>query len=156
VPSPPAKLHRKVERRCHRQPSNLAWARHQISRVHPRSEGLASIKPDLIPAVRWRSDRSDPPLTRAVQLGPTSKFASHLGRWLPWPTCQPALVPARVRARTLRSNPSRWSVITRSRSTYTPSHGSFDKKTLGFLRISHHPWFSRAGPCTFVEKPLTF
>jgi hypothetical protein len=60
-------------------PTTLARARHQISGVHLGSDGLASIKPALILAVRWRSGRFDPPPLQRPVAGPAGQSASPLG-----------------------------------------------------------------------------
>jgi hypothetical protein len=80
TPSPLANLCREIGRRRHGQPSNPAQARHQMLGVHLISDDRASIKPDRILAIRWRSGRSDPPPhpfpaagpDRSIRLAPRS------------------------------------------------------------------------------------
>jgi ABC-type Fe3+-hydroxamate transport system substrate-binding protein len=104
TPSPPANLHREIGQRRHGQPSNPARAHHLISAVHLGYDDLASIKPDLILAVRWRSGRSDPPPHLRSAIGPG--WSVHLARRSLAPLAHLS-TRARVRAyaRLLRSNP---------------------------------------------------
>jgi hypothetical protein len=144
APSPPANLRRGIGRHRRGQPSNPTRARHQIPDVHPRSNGLTSSKPDLILPVRFRSGRSDPPLTRTVQLGPASQSASSSRLLTPL-----THLSARARAHSLTSNRGRSSAVGWMRLTRTPSRGSFAKETLGFLRIN-------PSSLVFTRMPLYF
>jgi hypothetical protein len=122
VPSPPAKLHHGVGRRCREQASNPAQAHRQISGVYLGCDGLASIKPNLVAIVRFRSGRLDP--------RPRSHFATRPGRSvrLTPKSLTPlarlsVLARAPPRALLLISNRGRSFVIVRSRSTDTHSRG---------------------------------
>jgi hypothetical protein len=96
-------------------PTPRAWLQLNPIWSQPSDGGLASL-------IR--------PLSHALQLSPASQSASPLGRWLPWPTYQPALASAG--ARSLGSNPGSWFVIARSRSAETRSRGKLVKRPPAF------------------------
>jgi hypothetical protein len=135
VPSLPAKLRRGVRRRHRWPPKNPARACHWISGVHLRSNGPDLNKLDLISTIQLRSGRSNAcPRPRPCSwVRPISQPRPNAAD-IPWPACQPALVPPCA----LGAYLGRRSVIGWLRTLHTTSCGLFVKLTPGFLE--NNPW----------------
>jgi hypothetical protein len=94
-------------------------------------------------------------LARNLQLDPAGQPASYLGRWHPWPACQPSLVSARTLARSdligavcLRSCCWDQPILIRVEILL--------KSPSGFWDSTRHPSVSRVGPCIPAKGTLTF
>jgi hypothetical protein len=136
----------------HWQPRNLARARHQISGVHLRSDGLTLIKPDLILPVWFGSGHSYqlPHLCPAAGHGRSGHLAPRLLTPLAHLSAR-AHAPVRVLVR------SYLIVVVRLRLD------GWDypvplcvvvllKRPSAFWKSTNRPWFSRAGLCIFCRK----
>jgi hypothetical protein len=151
VPLPLAKHRRRVGRATAGSSATPAQARHQISGVHLRSDDPTSIKPDLILTVLFGSGRSG--------ARPCSRSAAGHGRSI---SLAPRSLTPLARLSTPALAPSLRSILAvdlRScgRDQPIPLHAvDLLKSPSGFRESSRRPSVSRACPCNFAERPLTF